>query len=233
MPFRHSLLKPSNDPSTHGCLQVAGHSYLVLPVAGYLASWAFQFGASPILPGPVFLEGYWQSERYFREIRSLLLKEFSLRDSLPPACSGLLRDIDDCDAICVHVRRGDYLSNPVAVRVHGICSMDYYHAGVRELSQGLGRPRCFVFSDDPAWVRSSLTFDCPMTVVDINGPKDAHLDLALMAACDHFLIANSSLSWWGAWLGKYEDKKVIAPERWFLTQDIDTGDLLPESWQKR
>ena len=185
------------------------------------------------LSGPRFLEGYWQSERYFREIRSLLLQEFTLRVSLPPACANLLQEISGCDAICVHVRRGDYLSNPVAAKVHGTCTVDYYRAGVGELCQGLARPRCFVFSDDPAWVRSSLAFHCPMEVVDVNGPDDAHLDLALMAACRHFLIANSSLSWWGAWLGNHIGKKVIAPASWFLTSDKDTRDLLPEPWQRR
>ena len=185
------------------------------------------------LSGPVFLEGYWQSERYFRGVRTQLLQEFTLRVPLPPACAKLLEEIRSCDAICVHVRRGDYLSNPVAAKVHGTCSVDYYYAGVGELRQGLARPHCFVFSDDPAWVRSSFAFDCPMTVIDVNGPLDAHLDLVLMAACCHFLIANSSLSWWGAWLGDHAGKKVIAPARWFLTDDKDTRDLIPDCWQRR
>lgn len=185
------------------------------------------------LSGVVFLEGYWQSHRYFLEIRSQLLQEFALREHLSPSCAKLLDRISVCDAICVHVRRGDYLSNPIAAKVHGTCTVDYYHAGVREICQGLTRPHCFVFSDDPAWVRASLIFDCPMTVVDVNGPDNAHFDLMLMAACRHFLIANSSLSWWGAWLGRQVGKKVIAPARWFLTTDKDTRDLLPETWQRR
>ena len=185
------------------------------------------------LSEPLFLEGYWQSERYFREIRSLLLQEFTLRESLSPACTKLVEEINGCDAICVHVRRGDYLSNPVAAKVHGTCSLDYYRDGIGELCQGLVKPRCFVFSDDLAWVRASIVVDCPMTVVDVNAPNDVHLDLALMVACRHFLIANSSLSWWGAWLGNHAGKKVIAPKRWFLTPDKDTRDLLPESWRRR
>lgn len=185
------------------------------------------------MSGPVFLEGYWQSERFFREIRSLLLREFVLWESLPTACAKLLDEINKCDAICIHVRRGDYLSNPVAAKVHGTCTVGYYRSGIGELCQGLTSPHCFVFSDDPDWVRAFLAFDCPMTVVDLNGSKDAHLDLVLMAACRHFLIANSSLSWWGAWLGTHAEKRVIAPRRWFLTLDKDTRDLLPESWQRR
>jgi hypothetical protein len=185
------------------------------------------------LSEPVFLEGYWQSERFFQEIRPLLLREFALRESLPTACAKLLDEINKCDAICVHVRRGDYLSNPVAAKLHGTCTVGYYRSGIGEICQGLTSPHCFVFSDDPSWVRTFLTLDCPMTVVEVNGSNDAHFDLALMAACQHFLIANSSLSWWGAWLGTHAEKRVIAPKRWFLTVDKDTRDLLPESWIRR
>lgn len=185
------------------------------------------------LAAPVFLEGYWQSERYFRELREPLLQDFSLRQPLPASCQPILAAIGNSDAICVHVRRGDYLSNPVAAKVHGVCPVDYYQQGVAELSASLARSHCFVFSDDPEWVRASLAFTCPMTVVDVNGPAEAHFDLALMAACQHFVIANSSLSWWGAWLGQAAGKRVIAPARWFLTSDKDSRDLLPESWLRR
>lgn len=182
------------------------------------------------LSTPVFLEGYWQSERYFREIRAQLLEDFSLREPLPLSSQAILDEIQNCDSICVHIRRGDYLSNPIASKVHGICPVDYYHQGLTELTKGLNHPRCFVFSDDPEWVQSSLRLDCPMTVVDVNGPEEAHLDLTLMAACRHFLIANSSLSWWCAWLGNQMGKKVVAPQRWFLTSDKNTMDLLPTAW---
>ena len=185
------------------------------------------------LTAPVFLEGYWQSECYFRERREQLLQDFSLRRPLPASCQPILAAIGSSDAICVHVRRGDYLSDPVAAQVHGVCPVGYYQQGVAELSASLTRPHCFVFSDDPEWVRASLTFPCPMTVVDVNGPAEAHFDLTLMAACRHLVIANSSLSWWGAWLGQTADKRVIAPSRWFLTSDKDARDLLPPAWERR
>ena len=185
------------------------------------------------ISAPVFLEGYWQSESYFREVRPILLRDFTLKHPLPEACVNVLQEINGCDAICVHVRRGDYLSNPKAAKIHGYCSENYYRNGVRELCHGLAKPCCFVFSDDADWVRQSLSFDCPMIVVDINGPNEAHLDIVLMAACHYFLIANSSLSWWGAWLAPYSEKKIIAPKRWFLTSDKNTHDLLPESWECR
>jgi len=186
-----------------------------------------------LLSGPTFLEGYWQSEHYFLEIATLLQREFCLKQPLPLDCSILIEEINSFDSICVHVRRGDYISNPVAAKIHGTCSLEYYRDGIRELSQGLKRPRVFVFSDDPAWARNNLCSDIPLRIVDINGPQKAHLDLSLMAACKHFLIANSSLSWWGAWLGKSFDKKVIAPARWFQSQDQDVKDLLPNNWQRR
>ncbi|SDH63097.1 alpha-1,2-fucosyltransferase [Propionivibrio dicarboxylicus] len=185
------------------------------------------------IQSPVFLEGFWQSERYFKDVRQQLQSEFSLRDPMPPACQAVLDKIRACDALCIHVRRGDYLSNPIAAKVHGTCSTDYYRDGVSELSRKLKTPHAFVFSDEPDWARDSLTFDCPMTVVDINTPTDAHLDLLLMSACRHFVIANSSLSWWAAWIGEDENTTVIAPTRWFLTADKDTSDLLPDHWLKR
>lgn len=182
---------------------------------------------------PVFLLGYWQSEKYFKNIRPVLLKDFKLRELMPVACLTLVREIESCDSICIHVRRGDYVSDPVAAQTHGICALDYYRNGVQELIHGLENPHCFIFSDDPSWVRDSIQLDCATTVVDINGPKDAHLDLILMSSCKHFVIANSTLSWWAAWLGLYEHKCVVAPKGWFLSNDKDTSDLIPNGWLLR
>jgi hypothetical protein len=88
----------------------------------------------------------------------------------------------------------------------------------------------FVFSDDPAWVRENLRFAAPMTYVDHNGSGRGYEDLRLMSACRHHIIANSSFSWWGGWLGRNPEQIVIAPQKWFNRTDIDTSDLIPESW---
>lgn len=185
------------------------------------------------LTSPVFIEGYWQSELYFKGIRPFLLDEFRLREPLPLRSANLLVQIQNCESVCVHVRRGDYLSNSIAARVHGHCSLDYYHVSLAGLLEKLSSPHCFIFSDDPDWVRSSLSLNCPTTVVDVNGPEEAHLDLALMRSCRHFVIANSSLSWWAAWLGDYHKKQVVAPANWFLVKSKDTRDLIPASWEQR
>ena len=91
-------------------------------------------------------------------------------------------------------------------------------------------PHFFVFSDEPAWVKSNLRVDVPMTCLEHNGPEKGYEDLRLMSLCRHHIIANSSFSWWGAWLSDYSGKIVIAPQKWFKRDDIDTSDLLPESW---
>jgi hypothetical protein len=182
---------------------------------------------------PVYLEGYWQSEKYFLEASELLVQDFAMVDAMPAACEAILHDMQSHDAICVHVRRGDYVSNPVAAATHGTLSIEYYKRGVAEICAASEKPKCYVFSDDHDWVSANLSFNCPMVVVDINGPAQAHLDLMLMASCKHFVIANSSLSWWGAWLGNFHQKRVIAPRRWFLSNAKEARDLLPDSWLQR
>jgi hypothetical protein len=142
----------------------------------------------------------------------------------------MLQLIDETESICVHVRRGDYVSNRAAADFHGTCSTAYYKSAVARIARNMEKPVCYIFSDDPDWVRRELLFDIPAVIVDVNGPAQAHQDLWLMAACRHYVIANSSLSWWGAWLGRYSNKFVVAPSRWFLTNDKSTVDLLPSAW---
>ncbi len=135
------------------------------------------------------------------------------------------------EAICVHVRppRGLRLQSHGRGLITASRRLIYRH-GLAEAAAGLGQPHCFVFSDEPAWVRANLKLALPFTLVDVHGPEEPHEDLRLMAACMHFVIANSSLSWWGAWLGKQPAKRVIAPQRRFLQPGLDTRDLIPEGW---
>jgi len=184
------------------------------------------------LVSAVFLEGYWQSEKYFETFKVALRNDFNLKGEVPSSCVNLLSMIRSSEAICVHVRRGDYLTNPVSARTHGICSVEYYQRAVQTLIHDLKQPHCFIFSDDPAWARCHLIFDCRTTVVDTNSTTDVHWDLFLMMACKHFVIANSSLSWWGAWLASAPGKKVIAPDRWFLDPRKRTHDLIPLDWRR-
>jgi hypothetical protein len=193
----------------------------------------FHFDASlKMLGHPVYLDGYWQSELYFSECRDVLMRNFLLRDDPPENCRALMDRMATVDAICVHVRRGDYVSNRLTADVHGLCTMDYYQTGLSLVAKGLATPHCFIFSDDPEWVRARFSLQLPMTIVDINQPEDAHWDLHLMSCCRHFVIANSSLSWWGAWLGRDPSKRVVAPAKWFQNSPHDTRNLIPETWER-
>lgn len=184
-----------------------------------------------LLGRPVFLEGFWQSERYFATQGAAIREDFLLAQPLRISAQRYLDQISTSDAICVHVRRGDYVSNPVAADTHGTCSPRYYSAAVADIADGLSNPHCFVFSDEPAWARDNLTLGVPATYVDANSASEPHWDIALMSACRHFVIANSSLSWWAAWLGNAQDKRVIAPSPWFKDPTKDTRDLLPAAWR--
>jgi hypothetical protein len=191
----------------------------------------FQFDpAVPELRAPVYLDGYWQSERYFSDIAALLRQEFSAKAPLDPQNAAFERRIDAVNAVSLHVRRGDYVANPGASRVHGICQLDYYQRALDHISLHAEAPHLFVFSDDQQWTRANLGLAAAMTFVDVNPQDRGYRDMSLMARCRHHIIANSSFSWWGAWLNPSREKIVVAPERWFSDTRNDTRDLIPPSW---
>ena len=179
---------------------------------------------------PFLLNGYWQSEKYFKDISREIDDLYGRPRSLSSESKSMMENISGVDSICIHIRRGDYVSNSNASQYHGLCPLNYYQQGVSLVSTDLSNPHCFIFSDDINWAKANLKLEIPMTFVDINGPDDAHQDLWLMAACKHFVIANSSLSWWAAYLGKSADKKVVAPKEWFLNKKVDTSDLYLPEW---
>ena len=178
-----------------------------------------------------YLDGYWQSERYFADIRDTLLEDFQPRRPLSEGRQELLARIAETTAVSVHVRRGDYVTNAKVSAFHGYCSADWYRAAMQAMAAQVENPTFFVFSDDPAWVRSDLGSDWPMHVVDFADDRE-YEDLHVMARCRHHVIANSSFSWWGAWLNQRADKTVIAPRQWLRAGDIDPRDLVPADWQR-
>jgi len=190
------------------------------------------FGFDPeilMLPDNVYLDGYWQCPKYFEDI-SLIIRE-ELAPLLPFGAEDerINSRIGEGGAVSVHVRRGDYVTNPAAARTHGLCSIDYYKAALDHICQRVSRPRFFVFSDDPKWVRENLPMPTPCFFVDHNGPEFAFQDLCLMARCDHHIMANSSFSWWGGWLNSREGKIVVMPKRWF-SESLESGDMALQGW---
>jgi tellurite resistance-related uncharacterized protein len=182
------------------------------------------------IKGSVFLDGWWQSELYFRDHRELILSELSFREPPNTVNQQWLDQIHATEAVCVHVRRGDYVSDPYILENVGLCGMEYYQAALDLIRQRVSSPTFFVFSDDPAWTRQNLPVPEPHHFISHNCGVSDWEDLRLMSACKHFVIANSTFSWWGAWLCTHSQKTVIAPKRWFAAARLSTKDVLPEDW---
>jgi len=190
----------------------------------------YQFAPQTLeLSGSFRLVGYWVSERYFEEYADQIRKDFSFRDPPRGANQELAARIRDTTAVSVHVRRGDYVENPTTRAFHGVLPVDYYVAAAARLRRTVRDPHFYVFSDDPEWCRSTLDLGGPTTVVDHNRGHGSG-DLRLTSLCRHHVIANSSFSWWGAWLNPSPDKVVIAPRRWIAVESFDTSHVLPPEW---
>ncbi len=177
------------------------------------------------------LNGYFQSEKYFNDIREILLQDFSWIKKPEGRNKELLEQIQqDSSSVSMHVRRGDYVSNENAAKFHGLTGVDYYKAAVKELTKHFKMANLYVFSDDPEWCKKNLKFTQQTTYISHN--TDGSEDMRLMKTCRHNIIANSSFSWWGAWLNENPNKIVIAPKQWFSHPESNTKDVIPESWQK-
>lgn len=181
-------------------------------------------------PIPCYIEGYWQSEKYFLDIKHDLVKEFTLNSPISEVTLRCMKRIRKSNSICIHIRRGDYVSNMDANTFHGLCSLKYYYNGVEQIRQHIDSPVFFVFSDDSEWVRKNFCIDEPTYYITHNGIDKAYEDLYLMSQCSHHIIANSSFSWWGAWLGEKKGQIVIAPKPWFNYQYYNYDDIIPERW---
>lgn len=181
------------------------------------------------LRGHVYLDGYWQSARYFENAAEAIRAELTPTQPLGARDGAVLELIRERPSVSVHVRRGDYVSNVSATASHGTCTPEYFDRASNIVASRVPGLRFFVFSDDMAWSRATLHFPGTTTFVDHNGPDTAFQDMRLMSLCDHHIIANSSFSWWGAWLDPKPHQIVVAPQRWF-TDGRPTNTLLPADW---
>lgn len=179
--------------------------------------------------GPRYLHGYWQSELYFQEYADQIRADFVFQMAWDAQDDAVRQRMRVQPSASLHVRRGDY-TNVKNQGVFALCGLDYYREAIRLLRDRIPGVRLFAFSDDPDWVDAHLgTEFAPIETVRHNsGFRSAH-DMRLMSQADHHIIANSSFSWWGAWLNPSQDKVVIAPRDWFLNV-TDDRDLIPTSW---
>jgi len=178
--------------------------------------------------GDIFLDGYWQSPDYFTDIRDILLQEFSLQTPLSSVATNYKEQIETTTSVSMHIRRADYIKNPRVLQEFGICEASYYQSAIQHIETTVKNPTFFIFSDDIQWVKDNLPV--PGSTVFVKNPdlKDVE-ELALMSMCTHNIIANSTFSWWGAWLNDNTDKVVVAPTPWFERQPFDKN-LISKSW---
>jgi hypothetical protein len=194
-----------------GRVRVPGFTYVVTEKT-------FAFDPTVLeAPRNVYLDGYWQSEKYFKEIEHIIREELAL-DSTSAKVQKLAETIQSTESVCVNVRRGHYA-------LQSFVGTEYYAESIKTIYARVANPTVFVFSDDIDWCIDNLRFDCPTTFVG----QDCAGDLYLMSRCKHFIVANSTFGWWGAWLSNSKGI-VVAPKKWFNTTELDTSDLIPTGW---
>ncbi|MEI8128334.1 MAG: alpha-1,2-fucosyltransferase [bacterium] len=181
-------------------------------------------------PDYFYYDGYFQNEKYFKDAREELLKAFSLNLPVDEQNQGVLDEILKTDSVSLHVRRGDYVTLECAKDFHGTCSIEYYQKAIEYIAKKVKNPHFFLFSDDIPWVAENLKLEYPCTIVDFNQDK-SWMDLELMKNCKHNIIANSSFSWWGAWLNQNPPKIVVAPRQWTAKKVKKCG-IIPPEWIK-
>ena len=182
------------------------------------------------LKSPVILDGYWQSEKYFAGNEMQLRNELSLKRKIVGEASGLQSEMLQNPSVAIHIRRGDYMSNPEISKIHGVCSEDYYVKSWEFISERVPAAVPFVFTDDIAFGKRMIDIFGKGVLVSELTHGDTLLDFELMQSARHFIIANSTFSWWGAWLSRSADKVVVAPRNWFRTSAYNTNDLFPVAW---
>jgi hypothetical protein len=174
-----------------------------------------------------YIDGFFQSPKYFSGFEDVLRKDFTLKHPLAQNIQELAKEISNNESLCLHVRRGDFIGN----KDHEVVNNYYYKNGIDYVSKNKKIDKIYVFSDDIKWCENNLKFDFPVMFVgdEYLGMKDTG-HLFLMSQCKNFVISNSSFSWWAVWLFNNKDKIVVAPKNWFTDTSIDTSDLIPKEW---
>lgn len=182
----------------------------------------------------VYLDGYWQSYKYFQDIKDVLVKDFSLKVSLEQTHPELMTKINLTESVAISVRRTDYLS-PVNLKNIGVCSADYYKKAIDLITSKIKDPTFFVITDDLEWTKANIITNCP-TVWVSELRKDGSLnhiqEMMIMSKCKHGIIANSTFSWWPTWLNDNPGQIIIAPDIWANNYRIKIDDIIPPTWIK-
>lgn len=180
----------------------------------------------------VYLDGFWQSEKYFSDVADEIRER--LKVITPPSIPNqqLISKIKSTDAVSVHIRRADYVTNAATLSFHGVCTMDYYLQAANIIKSKISQPVFFIFSDDIEWAKENINFNTEQYFADLNNADTNYEDLRLMYSCSHHIVANSSFSWWGAWLNPGKEKIVIAPQKWYNNPEFNNDDIIPGTWTR-
>jgi len=178
---------------------------------------------------PVYLNGFFQNEKYFNNIRHILVKEFTLVNKISAEAERIKHQLESSQSVAINVRRGDYL-RPDNIKLYGTCDIKYYNNAVTYIRNKMPNPLFCIFSDDQEWVKNE--FKMSNAIFAGNDTLKDYEQMYLMTICKHNIIANSTFSWWGAWLNQNPDKIVIAPRQWMVDKTADELDILPKDWMQ-
>ncbi|MCO5230107.1 MAG: alpha-1,2-fucosyltransferase [Chitinophagales bacterium] len=180
--------------------------------------------------GDLYVKGHFMSEKYFEAYSPIIRKELCFSQEFKGKDKELGLHIAETNSVSIHIRRGDYLSIQKNVEKFHHLDLDYYYKSIAYISERISSPVFFIFSDDIKWVKSNLKIDFPCVYIDNEKDRDAYLDMHLMSLCKNQIIANSSFSWWAAWLNSQKSKIVIRPNKWLKGIDVNSMGFFPEEW---
>jgi hypothetical protein len=186
------------------------------------------------LPKETLLIGYFQSEKYFIQIRHHILENFKWISPASDINFSLINSIESTNSVSIHIRRGDFVNNEVINSIHGSCDIDYYKRAISYINLYIENPTFFIFSDDISWAKKVFGMMSSVIFISHNVGKESFWDMRLMSYCKNNIIANSSFSWWGAWLNPNKTKIIIAPKIWYNSDNLElqTKTLIPSGWTR-
>lgn len=178
-----------------------------------------------------YLTGYWQNYDTIDDYKHIISKDFVLKNPLSENNTKYFKSLSTTNSVAVHFRRGDYISNPKYRKLYAPCSKHYYQNGIKLIQKSINNPHFYIFSDDINWVKNNYDFTTDTTFIDNSGPEYEHL--FLMSSCNHQITANSTFSWWAAWLNTNPHKIIITPLDWYYDKHLsETVTRIPDEWIK-
>lgn len=197
----------------------------------YIREFSHQFNDFLLnAPNNIFLDGYWQSEKYFLGAESELINELQPIEDMSSDDALVAKEMKDTNSVGLHIRRGDYVTLESAKNHHGVCDLNYYQNAVNLISKNISNPVFFIFSDDLNWAKDNLNLKFPCFFIGHNSAQTGFQDLRLLSLANHQIIANSSFSWWAAWLNSNKNKIIIRPKKWLLrSPEVDEW-ICPRNW---